>query len=320
MTKHLKYILALITIVGSYLEASTAYFPGLEVNGERSDRVRVGSAGGFSGFTIPSSTCKKLYITFMESESFIEPNTTPTFSSYTGSGVIPYLPATLKDIYIMGNATNFCDLVLGNSLRGTFAPIYDPSVYALPTPAAATTIHFLLTSAPHQSPKTWFQGALLAKCLLVIELGSADPYINTVLPLAGGDILIGAPVAPKVGFSSLLNSATGLLCIQRHPNVDVSEAYSKAVMTLAEATIFHGHVSGISLAGAYPTTYNFKSNLVDPTTQSASAGYTVDTNTSLSIFGSHAPLPKISSYLVPGGTSKITVVKTAIPLEITSLK
>ena len=319
MTKQFKYILALITIVGSYLEASTAYFPGLEVNGERSDRVRVGSAGGFSGFTVPSSTCKKLYITFMESESPVQPNTTPTFISYTGRGEVYHLPSTLKDIYIMGNASNFCDLVLGNSRLGSFAPIYDPSVYALPTPAANTNVHFLLTSAPHESPQTWFQDTLLAKCLLVIEPGSADPYINTVLPLAGGDILIGAPVAPAAGFSSLLNSATGLLCIQRHPNVAVTDAYSKAVMTLAEATTFPGHVNGISLAGAYPTTYTFKSNLVDPTAESANAGYTVGANASLAIYGPHAPLPEISSYLVPGGTSKITVVKAAIPLEITSL-
>jgi hypothetical protein len=35
---------------------------------------------------------------------------------------------------------------------------------------------------------------------------NADPYIYTVLPLAGGDILIGAPLAPAAGFSSLLNS------------------------------------------------------------------------------------------------------------------
>jgi len=319
MNKKFKYILSIVTIFVSYIEASTCYFPGLEVNGERSDLIRVGSAGGFSGFTVPSSACKKLYITFMESESRIEPNIVPTFSSYTDSDEVYHLPSTLKDIYIMGNTTHFCDLVLGNSRHGSFAPIYDPSAYALPTPAANTNVHFLLTSAPRETPHTWFQGPLLAKCLLVIEPGSADPHINSVLPLAGGDILIGAPVAPKAGFSALVNSATGLLCIQRHPNIDVTDAYSKAVITLAEATTFPGHVNGISLAGAYPTTYTFKSNLVDPTAESANAGYTVGAKASLAIFGPHAPLPEISSYLVPGGTSKITVVKNAIPLEITSL-
>jgi hypothetical protein len=154
---------------------------------------------------------------------------------------------------------------------------------------------------------------------LVVEPGSVDPYINTVLPLNGGRIIIGAPVAPAIGFSSLLAGiqTAGYHCpIQRHPSVPVGEASSKALITLAETTTFPDPVSGISLTGSYATRFNATSDLVDPDADSAEAGFTVGEGNILTIFRSrgHAPLPAISSYLVPGGTSNIVIALNAVAL------
>ena len=285
---------------------ATVYNPGLVSNSSRHDAIVVGNAGGFEGFTVPDSSCKTLHITFMQSGTNVEQNYLLT-NAYTGSGDMPYLPHTIKDLWLDGDPTGFDTLVEGGRQ------------FALPTPAAHTTIHFLLTRAPATSPLTWFQGALPVGCRLVVEPGSADPYINTVLPLNGGRIIIGAPVAPAIGFSSLLAGiqTAGYHCpIQRHPSVPVGEASSKALITLAETTTFPDPVSGISLTGSYATRFNATSDLVDPDADSAEAGFTVGEGNILTIFRSrgHAPLPAISSYLVPGGTSNIVIALNAVAL------
>jgi hypothetical protein len=229
-------------------------------------------------------------------------------NSYTGSGEIPHLSSTIKDIWIEGNAHGFDILVEGGRQ------------FALPTPAAHTTIHFLLTRAPRTSPLTWFQSALPEGCRLVVEPGSADPYVNTVLPLNGGRIIIGAPVAPAIGFSSLLAGiqTAGYHCpIQRHPSIAAKNAYNKALITLSEPTIFPSPVNGISLSGPYPVTFNATSDLVDPSADSADAGYTVAAHTTLSIDAAraaHATLPGIRSILKAGGTANIKVVTSTIAL------
>jgi hypothetical protein len=285
---------------------ATVYNPGLVSNSSRHDAIVVGNAGGFEGFTVPDSSCKTLHITFMQSGTNVEQNYLLT-NAYTGSGDMPYLPHTIKDLWLDGDPTGFDTLVEGGRQ------------FALPTPAAHTTIHFLLTRAPATSPLTWFQGDLPAGCRLVVEPGSVDPYINTVLPLNGGRIIIGAPVAPAIGFSSLLAGiqTAGYHCpIQRHPSVPVGEASSKALITLAETTTFPDPVSGISLTGSYATRFNATSDLVDPDADSAEAGFTVGEGNILTIFRSrgHAPLPAISSYLVPGGTSNIVIALNAVAL------
>ncbi len=319
MIKQFKYMLGFIATISSYIEAATCYFPGLEGLEERSDIVRIGSSGGFDGFTMPSATCESLYITFIKTASPLEPNSIPT-NSYRGTGDAPKLPSTLKDIYLMGDASDYATLVVGNTRHGPEAPEYSPSTYALPTPAANTNIHFLLTRGPTTSPLLWFQDTLPAGCRLIIEPGSADPCINTVFPLNGGAIIIGAPITPAVGFSSLLASAAKLCDVQRHPKVPASEAYLKAVMTLQERTIFPGYVNGISLNGAFEVTFKANSDLVDPTANSAGAGYVIEPKRTLSLYSSHAPLPAIASYMEPGGSSKIIVVKKEPELPITSLK
>ena len=96
----------------------------------------------------------------------------------------------------------------------------------------------------------------------------------------------------------------------------VGEASSKSLVTLAETTMFPDAVSGISLTGAYATIFNATSDLVDPDADSAEAGFTVGEGSILKIFRSrgHVPLPAISSYLVPGGTSNIVIAENAVTL------
>jgi hypothetical protein len=294
MIKQFKYILAIATTIGSYLGAATTYIPGSELaNGTRSDTIRIGSAGGFSGFTNPSRRVKTLYLTFVESRSTPAANT-----DYTGTN----LPTTVDDLWLEGDASAFDTLVSSGAL------------YALPTPAINTTIHFLLSAAPSTSPLTWFKNPLPSGCRLVVEPGSADPFINTVLPLAGGNIIIGAPVAPAVGFSDLLASMTASCLIQRHPNIAAKNTYSLAVMTLAEATTFPYAVNGISLAGENTATFSASSDIIDPSSDSADAGYTVAAHKILTIVGSHAALPGIRCVLEAGGTANIKTTTTIVPL------
>ena len=304
MITHFKYIFTTIAIIGSYLGATTtAYLPGDETATSkfRSDIIRIGAAGGFDGFTAPGRNCKALYITLVESGTAAQANNVHT-NSYTGSGEIPHLSSTIKDIWIEGDAHGFDTLVSGGA------------AYALFTPAAGTTVHFSLTRAPTDSPLSWFQGPLLANCRLVIEPESADPFINTVLPMAGGNIILGAAVSPEVGFSALLNTIPTPCLIQRHPRIAAKNAYNKAVMILSETTVFPSAVNGISLSGAYQVTFNATSDLVDPAADSADAGYTVAAHKTLSIDAAHAPLPGIRSLLEAGGTANIKVVTSTIAL------
>ncbi len=304
MITYFKYIFTTIAIIGSYLGATTtAYIPGDEAPTAkfRNDIIRIGAAGGFNGFTAPGRNCKALYITLVESGTPAQPNSTYT-NSYTGSGEIPRLSSTIKDVWIKGDAVGFDTLVSGGA------------AYALFTPAAETTIHFLLTRAPDASPHSWFQGPLLAKCRLVIEPESADPFINTVLPMAGGNIIIGSAVSPEIGFSALLNTISAPCPIQRYPSMAAKNAHDKALITLSEATTFPSPVNGISLSGPYPVTFNATSDLVDPGADSAEAGYTIAAHKTLSIDAVHAPLPGIRSLLEAGGTANIRVVTSSIPL------
>ncbi|MEI7494021.1 MAG: hypothetical protein WCJ92_05435 [Alphaproteobacteria bacterium] len=304
MITHFKYIFTTIAIIGSYLGATTtAYLPGDESPTAkfRNDIIRIGAAGGFDGFTAPGRNCKALYITLVESGTAAQANNVHT-NSYTGSGEIPHLSSAIKDIWIEGDAHGFDTLVSGGA------------AYALFTPAAETTIHFLLTRAPATSPHSWFQGPLLAKCRLVIEPDSADPFINTVLPMAGGNIIIGSAVSPAVGFSTLLSTITAPCPIQRYPSMAAKNAHDKALITLREATTFPYPVNGISLSGPYQVAFNATSDLVDPSADSANAGYTIAAHKTLSLDAAFAPLPGIRSLLVEGGTSHIKVVTSPIPL------
>lgn len=318
MIKQFKQMLGLAATISSCF-AATVYTPGFELaDGSRNDIIRVGSAGGFSGYTEPGRDVSKLLITFVASGNAAEPNNVPTFSSYTDTGMLRHLPSTIKDVYLMGDATDFMTLVLGNSAHTYYSPDYRPAAYALPTPSEKTTVHFLLSNAPSTSPQLWFQGPLPAGCRLVIEPGSGDPFINTVLPLAGGKIILGAPVAPEPGFSDLLAGSTGPCPIQRHPKVSIDNAYLKAVMTLPEDTIFNDAVNGISLSGPHSSTFYSPSDLIDPAADSAEAGYIIGERVTLTAYGRHATLPEINANITAGGTSKFVVASTAPKLPTLS--
>jgi hypothetical protein len=132
--------------------------------------------------------------------------------------------------------------------------------------------------------------------------------------MAGGNIILGAAVSPKAGFSTLLSTITPPCPIQRHPSIAAKNAYNKALIKLSEPTIFPSPVNGISLSGPHPVTFNETSDLVDPAADSADAGYTVAARKTLSIDAAFATLPGIRSLLVEGGTSHIKVVKSTIAL------
>lgn len=298
MIKYLKYILVVFSTIISCTNASvTAYILGAEEDKARNDIVRVGSAGGFSGFTNPTNRrCNTLSITFVQSGTTAAPNITSTSVSS--------LSKTIKDIWFEGDATGFDTLVSGGTQ------------YAFPTPFADTTIHFLLSKAPTTNPLSWFQGDLPAGCRLVIEPGSVDPFINSVLPLAGGYIIVGSSVAPEVGFSALLNSASAPCIIQRHPHISTKQAYQHAKITIAENTTFPNNVNGISLAGPYQATFKDDSDLVDPAADCAEAGFIIAPHQTLQIFSSspERPLPGIRSLLEAGGTANIKIAKTAVTI------
>lgn len=318
MIKQFKHLLLFIVISGLQLYAATKYTVGIETDGTRVDSLLMGSASGFNDFRNPSNTCKELYINLEASASQPDPNNIPT-NSYTGTGAVPYLPDTLKHLYILGDASYFDTMVLGNTRTGDDAPIYSSAAYALPTPAAGTTIHFSLRNPPASNPLTWFQAPIPANCKLVIELQSADPSINTMLPLKGGYIIIGAPISFPHGFSDLLNSATKPVIIQRHPLVNPNNAYIEALVTLYEAVVFKWSVWGISLGGDYLSEFDEDSEIVDPSAAAANAGFLVASKKKLSIYSrDHSTLPEIASSWEEGGAST-TITKTPAPLPITSV-
>ncbi|MEI7494023.1 MAG: hypothetical protein WCJ92_05445 [Alphaproteobacteria bacterium] len=310
MIKMFKYLMVLPAIIGSYLVAPpvTTYFPGVELeNGTRHDTILVGGAGGFSGFTQPSSKIKALYIEFVQSGTTAVANTTHT---YTGGGTVPHLPTTLQHLWIGGDALGF------NTLMET-----DYTLFSLPTPAVGTIIHFALTRQPAARPAHWFQYILPAACKLVVEPASADPYILSAVPVSGGTIVLGSNVTVQAGFNTELNSAVYPCTIQRHPNIAASDAHSKARLTISENTTFPWAVNGISLnAGeSCASTFLANSDLVDPTAAAAvdlTAGST-DAICTLSLYAASADLPTYTSTVSAG--SKVVVATSAPKLPSISL-
>ncbi len=318
MNKQLK-LLAIAAIFASYLEAATIYEPGPEGSEMRIDTIRLGSAGGFNGFVSPSASVKALYINLMPSGGTVESNTSRTFSAYDGTGTMPYLPSTVKDVYIQGDATDWATLVLGNSAHTMYGPTLAPSAYGLPTPASGTTVHFKLTHRPSVMPELWFQGDLLAKSRVVIEPGYQDPYLATVLPKNGGNIILGAPVETEAGFSTALNNCVGAVTIQRHPKVAITDAATEAVLTLGEDTVFPCSIYGISMAGAYDTTFNKNAYLVDPASDFANAHVSIG-NCELEVFASARDLPAFADISTAAGSiskfekaSKAKALPTLVP-------
>ena len=200
MIKQFKKILGLAATVSSCLGAlaavdtHTSYISGIdEVGGTvRNDIVVIGAAGDLSGYHAPLVSCNTLYISLVQSATAAAANTAATgpAAAVTSPALLVAaaggLPACVKDLWITGDATGV-------------HTAFGAAVRALPTPAAGTTIHFLLSAAANASHARWFQSALPASCRVVVEPLSADPRLNTVMPTANGMIILGAPVAPAAG-------------------------------------------------------------------------------------------------------------------------
>lgn len=317
MIKHFKYLFVAVSVICTYINATaTRYDVGNEEGSKsktiRNDNIFIGSAGGFQAYTHPTAKCKTLRIEFVE-------GSTPVAANIASTSAVS-LPHTVEVLWIEGDARGF-DKLVSNGRQ-----------YALPTPAAGTLIRFSLKYAPETPPLAWFQEDLPANCHLSIEPGSVDPFINTVLPLRGGTIFIGARVQPEPGFSSLLGSAKALIKIQRHPSLSVRDAHT-APLTLVEPTIFNIEVRGISMdwtgGGTYTVsdpcqvTFYKNSDIIDPTPASASnAGYFVTAGKTLQIYAPHPdfrPLPGIRSRWAEGGTSSTKVVKAPLSLHYENL-
>jgi len=311
MIKQFKQMLGLAATISSCFSAlfaaadtTTVYIPGIdEVGGTvRCDTVVLGIAGNLSGYRAPLASCNVLYINLVQSGSTVGANAAATgpAAAVTAPPLLVAaaggLPACVKDLWITGDASDV-HTAFGAAAR------------ALPTPAPGTTIHFLLSEAANSAHARWFQSALPASCRVVVEPLSADPRLNTVMPPATGMIILGAPVAPAAGFSALLNCP-----IYRHPSIAASRAYDKALLTMAEATIFSASVKGISLAGAFAATFNDSSCIIDPAANAARAGFTVEPGKTLTLFASHENLPTVASTLVGGETPGQIVLATSAPV------
>lgn len=291
MKKQLR-LLAIAAALGSCLQAATEYTNGQEFDSVRTDIVRVGTAGGFDGYRAPSAAIKTLIINFVSSGGAVERNTIQT-NSYIGSGPIPYLPATVKQVYITGDLTDYATLVLGNSDH-LYGSLRDPIAYALVTPAASTLVRFALQSAPSASPETWFQAPLLANCSVVVEPNSLDPYLEKVVPMSGGNIVIGSPVSMGDDMSTQLAAVRGSLQIIRHPLVTLQQASTQARITLTDDITFPCPVYGVSMTGAYDPTFNNITSLVDVDASTAGQNITIAAGKSVQVVYSQEDKPEFS--------------------------
>lgn len=236
----------------------TSYTSGRRLNvNQRHDQLKIGCTGGFSGFSTPEEWCEVLFTSFIQTGTLAEQNTVLT-NSYDGTTSLTYLPETVKEWRLTGDPTGYDILVRGGRQ------------FALPTPAANTRIRFGFTKSPASNPLGWFQGALPEGCSIVIDPGSADPFIDSIIP-QGGYMVVGSPITLRPGVAQLFadlyrNSIP--FSIQKHPEVVVDEAS----ITLTEPTVFPGIVAGIKLQGGYSSTFTSNSSLFNIEEGTALAG------------------------------------------------
>lgn len=270
---------------------ATSYQNGLPLNvdlntskGERIDILKIGSTGGFSNFEMPGSWCRKLTINFAQTNTGAEENTELT-NSYDGIGEVPHLPNTVDELWLTGDPWGYDILVQGGRQ------------YALPTPAPGTRIRFSFSKSPYKNPLGWFQGDLPASCQVIIEPGSADPFINSVLPF-GGSLIVGAPITLDEGVAgSIAASTLAPFTIQRYTNADIEQSS----ITLTEPTTFSAGVFGIKLKGPFSATFKADSNLFNISEDTGAAGINAEEASIIKLY--HAPgysMPMVKSLCVDG--------------------
>lgn len=311
-----KYIFLFILTLFSCAKAAedlTHYVNGVEsiINGSKSkytqrlDNIIIGGPGGFSGYRAPSAKCKVLYINLSCSADTAQPNISQAPSSF---------PATVEQIFIQGDAAGYAALVQNGG------------EFALPDPAPGTIVRFNLTTAPTDSPLSWFKSpSLAASCWLCIEPNAQDPFIDTVLPINGSAssdkpsrVLIGSRVTPGVGFSDLLALAPSIAPVwfQRHPDLTYHNSFL-APLTLQEETIFSGRVNGLSFdwigtpgveSGGCAISFMQQSDIVNPTEAAGLAGFYIDSNRVLRVYDANKSiLPGIKTIRGAGGYSNVEI-------------
>ncbi|MCE2717137.1 MAG: hypothetical protein ACK4V2_03935 [Pseudomonadota bacterium] len=304
MTQRLGSILLFIICFISQLKAQTVYECGIETGKKRFDTVLLGSAGGFNGYRDPSPKCDQIYITFTTNNSPSSPNYIPT-NEFTGVGSAPFIAPWVKHLHIIGDLSTFDTIVSGNTnVSGDGnVPIYPPVAYGLPTPNSGTTIHFSLDKPPASNPLTWFQRPLPANCTVVVELRSCDPFLDKILPLNGGYVVIGAPTKLPIGFSDAAASSKPIV-FQRHPELPLASAYAQAKLIMQEETTFNAAVWGISLNGAFLSHFSRDSSLAIPDEDSAAAGFAVARGKAVILYTKDLEaIPTIKEFSAPGGSN-----------------
>lgn len=284
MKKHFKILAIVAGAIWSqgWGATVTTYTPGIEEasTGIRRDTLLCGTAGNFNGYTDPVvATTKALYITLVNLTGAAVANGAVTTATT--------LPAAIKDLWILGDATDYVTVAGGPT-------------FALPTPAAGTTVHFLLSVAAGAALTNWFQAVLPSTCKIVVEPGSADPCLRglgTSIP----QVTLGASVA-------LPATVTTIAKLSRHAKTTEANAAAQAQLTMAGPTTFTSGISGCSLAGAFIATVNASSTVVDPAT--ISVLYSVAAGKELQIIGKNAtPLYGANSIITLASGAKFSAVR-----------
>jgi hypothetical protein len=256
----------------------TAYDTGAVSNGVRHDRVTLGVAGDFTGFAYSAEPIYTLYIDFTTGDGTAAANDTNTGADKTK------LPSTIKDLWLTGSFTNYATAV------GSTA------AWALPTPPEGARIHFLLADSPSAAPALLFQANIPSSCEIIIEPGSADPVLSTILA-SGGQ---GASIKSlSLGANIALAAGTYAMPIIRHKDVKESEVATKATITPGGAATFNGPLKGVRLVGGTNAmNFNEGAELVDPT--AGAATWTVGAGKSLAI-------KEIGASFNPGALTTLTL-------------
>jgi hypothetical protein len=257
MKKQLK-ILAVLTgaVLSHGFGATTTYFPGLEEDcGERRDTISVGGAGHFNGYTPPSDKIKKLYINLVPAVAGVLNNADTVYDTF---------PTAVKDLYITGDSRGYGTLVNAANL-------------GLPTPAPGTVLHFALKTSAIVT--NWFKASLPTTCPVIVEPGSADPFLVGLQTTSLNSLILGISIILPVGITKVTS-------LKRHKSILEASSSTNARLTISAATTFSGGIKGASLGGAFGVTVGDNSEIVDPVDIT---GYTVSPNKKLEIIGSAFP-------------------------------